>query len=103
MGYWLRGYTEHLLIGIRGNVPAFRNQHPNIIYAERGRHSAKPDASYALIETLSQEPRLELFARRKRPGWHTWGNEVSNDVVVQNGRTEPPPENEAGSEKGQSK
>lgn len=27
-------------------------------------------------------PYLELFARRKQSGWHSWGNEVSSDVEV---------------------
>ena len=50
---------------------------PNII--ETGlpkRHSEKPEETYALIESISQTPRLELFARRNRPNWTTWGNEV---------------------------
>lgn len=29
-----------------------------------------------MIETVSDGPRLELFARRARPGWTVWGNEV---------------------------
>jgi hypothetical protein len=27
-------------------------------------------------------PYLELFARRKRPGWDVWGNEVTCDVAL---------------------
>ncbi|MBL8396058.1 MAG: hypothetical protein JNK99_15160 [Candidatus Accumulibacter sp.] len=45
-------------------------------------HSEKPDASYELIEAVSPGPRLELFARRKRGDWHTWGNEVPCDVSM---------------------
>src|SRR5438552_3273556 len=25
MGYWFRGYTEHILVGIKGNVKAFKS------------------------------------------------------------------------------
>ena len=49
-------------------------------------HSRKPAGSYRLIESVSDEPRLELFARPKTPmfpklpGWDVWGNEVENDI-----------------------
>ena len=43
---------------------------------KRGKHSVKPDAFQAMIETVSPGPYLELFARRKRDGWEAWGNEV---------------------------
>ena len=42
----------------------------------------KPDAAYELVESVSPGPRLELFARRKRNDWHTWGNEVPCDVFM---------------------
>lgn len=47
---------------------------------ERGkpRHSAKPEAFLDLVEQVSRGPYLELFARRQRLGWDTWGNEALN-------------------------
>jgi len=48
----------------------------------RGRHSEKPSEFYALVERVSPGPRLEMFARRKRAGWSSWGNEVESDVLV---------------------
>lgn len=39
-------------------------------------HSAKPDGALDLIERASPGPYLELFARRQRLGWDTWGNEA---------------------------
>ena len=42
-------------------------------------HSRKPDAFYALVESLCPAPdngRLELFAREARPGWIAAGAEV---------------------------
>lgn len=55
-------------------------------YDERGkpRHSAKPPELYSMIERVSPGPRLELFARDRRPNWHAWGNEVSakNEILV---------------------
>lgn len=61
---------------------------PNVIFANEGEHSRKPKESYQLIESVSEGPRLELFARPvtemfpKIEGWDTWGNEVANDVEV---------------------
>jgi N6-adenosine-specific RNA methylase IME4 len=52
-------------------------------------HSRKPVESYELIERISDEPRLEIFARPLSPmypirgGWHVWGNEF-NDPTIQN-------------------
>jgi N6-adenosine-specific RNA methylase IME4 len=48
----------------------------------RGKHSEKPDDFYALVEHLSPSPRLEMFARREREGWHVWGHEVTSDVEI---------------------
>lgn len=42
----------------------------------RGSHSEKPGAFGDLIERLVPGPYLELFARRQRLGWDTWGNEA---------------------------
>jgi N6-adenosine-specific RNA methylase IME4 len=43
-------------------------------------HSAKPDAFLDLVEQVSPGPYLELFARRQRLGWDTWGNEALEHV-----------------------
>jgi N6-adenosine-specific RNA methylase IME4 len=77
MGFYWRGNTEHVLFCVRGDAPiAPERRLVNIIDAPKSRHSAKPDAFYDLVEQVSQPPRLELFARRQRFGWDTWGNEA---------------------------
>jgi N6-adenosine-specific RNA methylase IME4 len=38
-------------------------------------HSAKPEAFLDIVEQVSPGPYVELFARRDRLGWDTWGNE----------------------------
>jgi N6-adenosine-specific RNA methylase IME4 len=38
--------------------------------------SAKPPAFLDLVEQVSPGPYLELFARRQRLGWDTWGDEA---------------------------
>lgn len=47
-------------------------------------HSHKPEFFQDVIEAQSDGPRLELFARRKRHGWASWGNEIANDVEMPN-------------------
>jgi N6-adenosine-specific RNA methylase IME4 len=77
MGFYFRGHTEHVLFGIRGKlgIPAAVRE-SNVITAPRRAHSEKPDAFYDLVERVSPEPRVELFARRARlSGWDYWGDE----------------------------
>jgi N6-adenosine-specific RNA methylase IME4 len=45
-------------------------------------HSAKPDGFLDLVEQASPGPYLELFARRQRLGWDTWGNEALEHVSL---------------------
>jgi len=51
-------------------------------YDSRGKplHSAKPEAFLDMVEQISPEPRVELFARRQRLGWDTWGDEALEHV-----------------------
>ena len=51
----------------------------------RGRHSDKPDAFFDIVERISPGPYLELFARRARPGWTVWGNEVESHAHLSGG------------------
>ncbi len=78
MGYWYRGQTEHLLLGIKGKIKAFRVQEPNFIQSKVGKHSEKPDEFRKLIDRSvgNLSPKIELFARKKTEGWDVWGDEV---------------------------
>jgi len=81
-GRYLRNQTEHLLLGVRGKAPIrFRGQ-GSWLYVLVRAHSHKPAEACAVIERCSPGPYLELFARRKRPGWDVRGNEVSCDVAL---------------------
>ena len=52
-------------------------------YSSGGKiHSAKPDGFLDLVEAVAPGPYLELFARRQRLGWDTWGNEALNHVEL---------------------
>lgn len=76
MGNYFRNSTEHVYFGLRGSLPTNANNIPTWFVADRTRHSAKPECFYDLVEQSSPGPRLEMFARRRRLGWHTWGNEA---------------------------
>lgn len=84
MGWYFRGDTEHVLFGIRGAAPIPpRLRLSNHFAAARTVHSAKPDRFYEIVEQVSPEPRLELFARRRRVGWDVWGNEAPEFASTQ--------------------
>jgi N6-adenosine-specific RNA methylase IME4 len=80
MGHYVRQRAEPLLIAKRGDMPTPETscRPDSVVEAPRGEHSVKPDIFYELIETMYPGRRYgELFARRRRPGWAAWGNEIS--------------------------
>ena len=82
--------VEPILFCRRGRLPVKSRCDRNWWGWQRGRHSAKPEAFQTVVESVSPGPYLEMFARRKRPGWQSWGNEVTSDVIVtQNAPDEP--------------
>ncbi len=68
--------TEHALFAYRGTFKLERLGLKVGFSAPTGRHSEKPDAFYELVEQVGAERRVDVFARRERPGWTAWGNEV---------------------------
>jgi ParB/RepB/Spo0J family partition protein len=79
-GHWNRNKHEHLLIGVKGNIPcpAHGTQCDSLITAAVGAHSAKPEIFLEMIEAYFPTlPKLELNRRGPaRPGWKAWGNEA---------------------------
>jgi len=83
LGNYFRGATEHVLFGTRGGLRTNDRNVRNWFEAPRGKHSAKPDYFYDLVEKASSGPYLEMFARRARLGdWHYWGNESLESAEV---------------------
>ena len=76
-GYWFINRHEILLVGTKGKIPAPApgTQWKSMIKAPVGRHSAKPESFYRLIEEYFPNlPKIDLFARGKmRPDWAAWG------------------------------
>lgn len=89
MGYWTRANTEDVLLFTRGKparddkgvyqLLVTLEQDPysaSAVIAPMTRHSEKPEEVQNRIERLVGGPYLEMFARRRRPGWATVGNEL---------------------------
>ena len=79
VGFYFRNVTEILLFGTRGKnarTLAPGRRQVNMIETRKREHSRKPDEQYAVIESCSRGPYLELFARGTRPGWTYWGNQA---------------------------
>lgn len=77
--------TQTLLLGYKEKCKFERKRYfPNILAPGKDptRHSAKPNEFYDLIEQVSEPSRLEMFARNKREGWHSWGNEIESDLEM---------------------
>jgi len=84
MGYWFRGHTEHILVGVKGKVKAFRSLEHNIKKLPVEKHSKKPDEFRQMIEkaTGNLGNKVELFARNNHEGWDAWGNEVGSSLEL---------------------
>ncbi len=77
------GTTEYVLFCRRGNLGARERQDSTWFQWPRSNsHSRKPEAFLDLVERVSPGPYLELFARRQRLGWDTWGNEALEHVSL---------------------
>lgn len=81
-GYWTRKAVEPCLLFTRGKPRRRSKGVRQAIIKPRREHSRKPDCQYALIEQLVAGPYLEMFARTRRPGWSSWGNEVGKFAAV---------------------
>jgi len=87
LGQYYRGMTEHCLFGTRGILPyktidGKRAQGVTGFIAPRQEHSRKPDEMRAMIERVSYEPRIELFAREMHTGWDAIGNEIDGQNIT---------------------
>jgi N6-adenosine-specific RNA methylase IME4 len=84
-GYWNRNAHEHLLIGVKGDIPAPKpgTQRPSLIEGPVTTHSAKPGCFLEMIEEYFPTlPKIELNRRGPaRPGWDAWGNEVAKEAA----------------------
>ena len=71
--------TEICLIALKGKLKNIKksNNIKGLVFAERTKHSKKPDIiRNKIVELCGDLPRIELFARQKVDGWDSWGNEI---------------------------
>jgi len=79
VGFYFRNVTELILFGVRGkNIRTLApgRRQVNLLATRKQEHSRKPDEQYAIIEACSEGPYLELFARGRREGWTSWGDQA---------------------------
>src|SRR5262245_35787151 len=76
MGSYFRTSTEHVLFGVRGHLLTRVRNIGTHFTAPKTFHSEKPDCFYELVERASYPPYVDVFARKKRPGWAAWGNAI---------------------------
>lgn len=75
-GYTTRKNAELCLLGRRGNPKRLRKDIRELIIAPVREHSRKPDEAYERICQYADGPRIALFTREERPGFHCWGDEA---------------------------
>ncbi|WP_412506173.1 MT-A70 family methyltransferase [Roseovarius sp. SYSU LYC5161] len=84
-GFWSRNRHEPVLIYRRGKFPCpspapFTD---SVFFAKKRQHSRKPEILQDRIDAVwPQARKLEMFARRPRAGWETWGNDPERFEAV---------------------
>lgn len=77
--------TEHILVarkGARAGNPFGQGGRTaqatagTLFEWPRAAHSEKPQEFFDLVERLSPGPRLEMYARKVRPGWAAFGDQI---------------------------
>jgi N6-adenosine-specific RNA methylase IME4 len=82
MGYWTRANAEVCLLATRGTPQRLNADVHQVVLSPRLEHSRKPDEVAARIERLVPGPYIELFSRRPREGWDTWGNQADGSEAA---------------------
>jgi N6-adenosine-specific RNA methylase IME4 len=75
-GYGTRANSEPCLFAKIGTPLRLDGGVHSVIMTPVGTHSEKPNEAYRRMKRLFGGPYLELFARKTRPGWQVWGNEI---------------------------
>jgi N6-adenosine-specific RNA methylase IME4 len=82
LGQYYRGITEHCIFATTKKrlpykiINGKRQQGITGFSEPKTTHSTKPNKMREMIEKVSYEPRIELFARQQYENWDCWGNEV---------------------------
>ncbi len=83
MGRYTRAAHETCIVATRGSYKVADRGIRSTFYAPVGEHSAKPQAFFNIVERLvgltgasSKSRAVELFARKTRANWNTYGDEL---------------------------
>lgn len=91
MGGAYRSSTEFCHFARRGNLAHLQQwptrwfTWPRVGWTQAdpaAKHSRKPDAFLDIVEAVSPGPYVELFARRQRLGWDTWGDQALDHLSI---------------------
>lgn len=78
--YYYRPNTEFVIFATTSAsaLPIKRRDLGTVFRWPRDKPQEKPDEFYDMVVSTFPGPRAELFARRERPGWTCWGDEVGD-------------------------
>jgi N6-adenosine-specific RNA methylase IME4 len=76
LGHTTRKNAESCLLARRGRPQRLAADVREVVLEPVREHSRKPTEAYRRIERFCAGPRIELFARERRPGWISWGDEI---------------------------
>jgi N6-adenosine-specific RNA methylase IME4 len=83
-GYYTRANPETCLLGMMGSLPRRDAGVRQLIVEPVREHSRKPDrVADDIVRLFGDLPRVELFARTARPGWESWGDQISRFAPVE--------------------
>jgi N6-adenosine-specific RNA methylase IME4 len=76
LGHTTRKNAEFCLVARRGRPHRLAADVREVVLAPVREHSRKLVEMYRRIERFCAGPRIELFARERRSGWISWGDEI---------------------------
>tara|TARA_B100001123_G_C15023455_1_gene912471 strand:+ start:285 stop:848 length:564 start_codon:yes stop_codon:yes gene_type:complete len=85
-GSYTMSRCEFCLVSKIGKIPQPRGARnvKQYLQKKRTRHSEKPHDVYERIELMfPSQSKIELFARNKRPGWDSWGDQITCDINLE--------------------
>jgi N6-adenosine-specific RNA methylase IME4 len=75
-GRWLHCASEPFILCARGKPRVYSLTERTVLMAPLGRHSEKPSAAYRMLERMAPDVRrADIFGRRERGGYDSWGHE----------------------------
>ena len=74
LGFYTYSQHEFMFVATKGAcLPRSGSLVTSVIVTPKGEHSAKPELVYEIIEKMYPGPYIELFARKRRANWESWG------------------------------